>query len=577
MDTKTRRDAATTTVGAGLTAGGADLRRVGVRDAVRRTQPGHYPFWHPTIFRHTKVGRARWATGALLGTAGVTGMGVGMTGLTQDRRRVHKAAKQDHQRNFLTEGFVGTTEAVRNRAENARKPAPLSARLTPAAVGLSTGGLASHAARRLVLSRSSARVRGVGAALAGAGVGVSSMPLTNRVMRHTAPGYQMVAGGGVKRVNSRKQPVRSSKHAQVVETRSGKPGALSGFQARAATVPSDRYAKAAKLSTDYPGYGMSGRQKRAAVYAAGGVPVVGPLTAAGMAGHLAPPEQRRKAAATQYAGAVGGKYTSAAAGALGAAALARKVPAVAQGAEHLAHAARRAKQPGKNFVAGLHPRLVPKQGPQLPGPERAARFAERHGAHSAARATRAAARPFGHSPTAALVGAASAGMAGGYVGGYKAMSMNLNRENRRNAKIGKAQSDTGMSRRQEIEQLRRKRHNAALSTLGASTGAVGTGTYAGSLLSRGPKLKGRLSSISLGTAIAGGGIGSVGGFRSASAARRDIHARERALGARPKESTAKALLPSGAPRIRGYRRSYIGTRRYTNGSTKVFRVRAGVA
>ena len=102
-----------------------------------------------------------------------------------------------------------------------------------------------------------------------------------------------------------------------------------------------------------------------------------------------------------------------------------------------------------------------------------------------------------------------------------------------------------MSRGDEIRQLRRKRHNAALTELGATTGAVGTGTYAGSLLAKNPKLKGKLASVSLGTAIAGGAVGSIGGFRGARVQREDIRRREAQLRVHKHDEKAKVHLAGG--------------------------------
>jgi hypothetical protein len=299
----------------------------------------------------------------------------------------------------------------------------------------------------------------------------------------------------------------------------------------------------------YYGEGMSPREKRARVYAAGAIPgPAGPINAARQAAAMAPPDQRRSAAALQYGGAVGGGWAGGVAGAYGAAHLAGRSDTVRRKSEvyntkinnFKAAATHRAAtkvpgHPGRRLAQRVAERSYAS------GPGRVARttaaVASRPGASGAAgRAVLRAGRPLAAAPAAAALGLVGGKVTGGLTGGYLGYGEALHREQKANRELRKAlRTESGMSRAEEIRQLKRKRHNAALATTSAGIGAGGTLTYAGSLAIKHPATRLRLERASLGTAIAGGGVGAVSGFRGAAAARRDIHARERALQVRPKE------------------------------------------
>lgn len=326
----------------------------------------------------------------------------------------------------------------------------------------------------------------------------------------------------------------------------------------------DRIYKAAD-PMDYPGAHMTSGQKRAAVYAAGGPPIIGDFTSAAMAGHLAPPEQRRRAAATQYLGSNAGSWGGAAAGAYGGAALARKVPAVNRGAQALQGGARSVRQGAADRLPkaiGRHVAPAPAGTP--PKMLRAASVLERRGAQRGARALRAAWKPLSHAPAAAVVGGMAGQIAGGTGSGWAAMSANLRAEQKRNAKLSNGvRKVAGLTHREKVEQYRRKRRNVALSTMTTTAGAVGAGALAlshgGHLPRIGPKLaanKEKIERIGLHTALVGGGLGAVQGAQSIGIQHRDLRGQAKELRL---DEVGKAF------RTPSFRRSSIAMRRGRTG------------
>lgn len=360
------------------------------------------------------------------------------------------------------------------------------------------------------------------------------------------------------RRRARRKPLAPTTAASVVEARSRRPGALSRGAVRRELVPSDLFGKA--LAPDYHGRHMSPRAKRAAVAAAGATPVVGDFAAAATAARLAPPEQRRAAAATQYAGSQGGGLAGAAAGAYGLSRLAHSSPRVSRGTEALNNKINSVKE----RVPG-HARLV-ATGQKLG--DAARRFPKPAGASAgrAGAAARAFKAPIKAAPAAAAVGALVGSTVGAQVGGYAGYGHVLHREQKRNAtlaSVGKAQTlpdGVRLSQRQQAQLRRRKRANAAASTVTGTLGIAAFGALGAKRVRRfSPAVRHHLNSAPTTLGTASLGLGGANSLLGASIQRREA-------------GVKKALVPTRRPT---YGASYLQRRRGPAGVQAV-RISAGV-
>jgi hypothetical protein len=303
--------------------------------------------------------------------------------------------------------------------------------------------------------------------------------------------------------------------------------------------------------------------KRARIYAAGSTPGIGMITAARQAGREAPHSQRHQAAAVQYGGTLGAGV----AGAYGLSHVANHVPAVGRGLARAGAAKDRAVRSGVSRITGG--RIVPgSKGPgRIASVKSVLRGSLEHSAMEhphAARRIAAVAKPLTRAGApVALTGYT----AGKFLGGQGAISYNQ----RRARSIEKAAPL--LSRAEEERQIKRQRHNAALNTVNAAVGGAGVGLYGASLHPKTPaKLKGKFATAAVGTAIASGGLGSIAGFRGASAARHDARTRQARLDhSQATFVKALSLTPLAAPR-----KSYVAQRRLANGARKSYAVRGVV-
>jgi hypothetical protein len=553
-----RQDAATATVGLTGVAGAAAAREHVLREATKRAGVKRKRFPSTVLLRDSRnvVGRGKLRA-AYAGTVGLgTLAGVPAITGTHDLFTRHQVkSASDRTKDFLRDGIVGSGHAISNKGTALRQPVPIQHRATALGVGAGAGAGGALATHRIMdranLLRHSPRSRSAAVAVGATLTGAAAIPATSAVLRHTSRGQYEITPSGVKRTKKRRVP--ASRQAHLVQ--GGQP-APAGFRK--------------DLQRDYPFKTMTRGQKRRRVYAAGAAPIVGSFAAAGMAGKLAPPEQRHKAAATQYAGSVGGKYTGMAAGAYGAAALARRQPKV----KAVAGRVLSRKTQLQNRVAGkIHPRLgtLVAQHSQKTGPGRI-----ETGIHSmsgskrkpVARAGRLLARahaPLKGAGAAALVGAAIGSNVGGQAGGWTGYSHVLNQEAKRNAgparhgtRVKKADSTSGMSRRETVTQLKRKHHNVTLGVVSASTGLAGLGVLGASAL---PHVKastrGKLFRTATGLGIASSGVGGTNALLGAKVARHDIKAQEKVLASKGLRSgnlvavrrkTAKVSWPVPTPR-----------------------------
>lgn len=500
-----RHDTATAAVGLGGVGGGAALREHGISLA-HTAQKRPKRAWPPSRSIVTRgagaKGRVFYAGGSLIGLAATPAAAVGAYNLTHPKGRVTKADNKippPPPRTFINEGVVGATDALNNKIGSLKqRNVSNRARVGAAAGSIGGGSLASLAMHR-VLDHAphavSGRVRAVGTASAGVLGAVAALPLSTKL----AGRHYTVTPAGVRRAKT--APRRATRHRDVN------------------TTPQRREFGKAEVPA-YPGGGLSHKQKRAAVYAAGAAgPVVGDIAAAGMAARLAPPGHRAAAAADQVVGNDGGQLVGAIAGGAAARALAHRSPKVAQGADALREGIGTAKVGAVNMA-----RRAVGAGTAPHGP------ATKPLAHKLAPKLAAAggklARRVG---PAGMVGAAIGGTALGAVGGYAGYGHALKEEDRWK-KVGRQQVakyalPVPSTPREHVEVLRRKQRNAGLSYISSATGAAGVAAGLATLTPLRRKVPGHLipkiERAGLGTALAGGGIGSYNTASNARIARRE--------------------------------------------------------
>jgi hypothetical protein len=181
----------------------------------------------------------------------------------------------------------------------------------------------------------------------------------------------------------------------------------------------------------------------------------------------------------------------------------------------------------------------------------------------------------------AAVGALAGGALGSQLGGQVGYGAALRAEDRYKAKLAKssesarhgsrvskgASTTTGMSRDEELKQIKRKKRTAAVNSL---TSAVGIGSLAALGAAGLPnvpgKVRGQLARGAAGATVVSGGVSSLNGLAGARQARRDLRAREHAL--------SKAL---GIRRAPAMRRGYLRQTRNGAGIIRTTSVRGGLA
>ena len=326
------------------------------------------------------------------------------------------------------------------------------------------------------------------------------------------------------------------------------------------------------------GAGMSRTERRARVTAAGSVPVVGDFAQAGVAASMSPDKYRRRTAVQNYVGGQAGQVAGMGAGTAGALALARRSPGFNRRATAASDGIDRAKSAARRSVG------LPEQGKGIGARvlehERTPAGLKR--AAGAIRATRAG-RAIAANPKVAAVGA----LAGGWVGGQAGQQLTYghimsrdDRYRRKQAQIAK-DANTGMTRREEYQQLRRKQR-AAAATIGTNVASLGaTGALAASFVPRFHHKADALRQASFGIGTVSGGLGAANSLHSSRLQRKELRARRHVL---EQQGVDKALgLPrprlaaTGIRRAPSMRRGFIRQTRMPSGITRVSSVRGGLA
>lgn len=576
--TSRRHDVATGAVGYSLVGTGGVARELGIRRAHaalgrdRNTEPFRPPGL--AVARaikkpHSAKATALYLGGTTLAAAGAPAAAVGTYNLT--RRRVRKA---DHRRTpFLQEGVAGTREAINERATNF-KNAPAKSRGVPYAVG-TVGGLAgsaaTHRALDLVGRARKAPVHGLARAALTAAGGIAGatagVPVGSRMVARRSPGYELTPVG-VRR--KRTMARRPSTQANVVEGRANQPNSSTGYALRSQLVPTSSVHKA--FAENYYGRNMSQRRKRATVLAAGGTPFVGDYAAAAQAARIAPPEQRHSAAALQFGGAKLGGLAGGVAGAYGTAALARHSPAFRQKAEDAQAKIKTTRQSIIDRVPGSqHLPAGPGVGAKL----RRTAMTRVHPRISSA--VLRAAKPLAGVGAAAALGGYAGKTAGGFAGGYAGYGQALNRERTRNAKLSrrpvKKLAGPVMTPREQHQLARKKRIAAVAGTTTGLTGLAAGALEGAKRVKRWAPHHGRLGSIQTGLLATGAGVGGANSLNFAGVLRREARQDDRLHKSMPAGLHVPAPLGVRKPVSR---RSFYAVRRYSNGATNPYRVRATV-
>lgn len=502
---KEKQGYGTAGVGAGLVYSGAQINERGTKAGLRLgghgvtgetgrpKMPGFYALKDSRGQKGTGKARALIGSGNVLRAAGTVGVLTGAAEVHRGRkwRRDNPNNKIIH-KGLIREGLKGNVEATRERLGNLTEKKPVGALAIPTAIGVGAGiGGAQLSHRALDKSRFKATKSRPGlVALGGLAAVGGSTKISNKVLERTHPEYK-VTPAGVQR--KKKAPVRPSSLAAHFDQRAGK----SAF--RRNVVPSD----VRKLDTNYTGYGMDRKKKRAAIYAAGSVPLVGDVAAAKTAASLAPPEQRKSAFRTQLAGNLGGSLAGGAAGGLAAGELARRSPSVQNKLVATGAKVDAAKQRALKPITQHLPQRANK-----PTAQGAAASTWKSKVPGAARLS---ARYPGKVGVAAGVGALGGQILGGQTAGYKATTRNLNREDERNRKIAKAL--VVINQGQKVDQkanratARRKKISGAMSTAG---GAVGTAAFGAMVAAKRPSIalkRPKLADQARDIGLVGGGIG----------------------------------------------------------------------
>lgn len=344
-----------------------------------------------------------------------------------------------------------------------------------------------------------------------------------------------------------------------------------------------------RAGDEYFGQSLSRGQKRARVMGAGAAPLIGDFTAAGAAASMAPPELRKKTAALQFGGSMGGNVVGSAAGAYGLV-HAAKHPSVKAGVDR----ANSAIDAGTNAVRsklGMKPKadkgmlMRVAEHKRTPGP------------------VRGALRPLAKNPKVAALGMLGGGMVGSTAGGWGGYGHALKLEEKRNARrhspnptsrhgsgsraVAKRDARV-LTQEDHRKQARKKKIAANVATFTGVTGTTALGALGGAKLLRVraatkaghvkvphvPKSPAeRLESVQTPLLTAGAGVGGLGSFNFAAIQRKEAKA-EQAQG-----GVKKALVPRvpGIRRAPAMRRAAIRQTRYPGGAIRTSTVRGGLA
>jgi hypothetical protein len=458
---------------------------------------------------------------------------------------------------------------LHQRNKTISQHAPISRQAESYGVGTLTGsaagGLTGLALKKVRL-HGGAKAGLIG--LAGLTTGVATLPAQSKLMRATSHGKYSVTPTGVARTKTK--PARPSTRATRVERRNG------------TEVPS-RLGK----SASYPGSNLSHGQKRALVLAGGTTPLVGDFTAAATAGRMAPPNLRKKTAALQATGSLGGSAVGGAAGAYGGAALVRHVPALHAPAAHIKNTVDTVKH-------GVASRIHPKLGEVVGRRQEAARSgvdtsritrlaAHRHPA--LARVGRAAVRArkplLGVGAVGATLGLAAGQSAGSTIGSsltyghalkledkQRGKRVAKSKDTRHGTRISKLATAPGMSERERHKAARAKEQSAVLSQVGGGLGLAATGSLLGSKVVHNAKLARHLKAAPVPIMALGGSVGAVNAFKYAAIQ----HAEAKKLRA-PQPVVASKAFP--LPRVKSMKGAYLRQTR-TAAGIKTATVRGGL-
>lgn len=527
MSDQRRHDVATAVTGTALVAGGAAARghalslaygKDGAGKPMPRPKGIPKKFFHERKLLHTPHGRGYYLAGT---AAGLAGAGAALTG----GNNLFNGGKRDtsQRKSFFSEGVSGVNDALHQRVDTAKNPAPASLVAGNYGVGLGTAagsaGLAHYGLKRV---RIHPNWKSAAAATAGVAAGVATLPIQSKLTQRASHGKYETTPTGVRR---RLVPTKSS----------------------------------GKNVSKYYGQDMTSGQKRARVMGASGVPIIpfaGDIAAATQAARMAPPELKKKTAALQFGGAQAGGLAGGAAAAYGATALSR----------HAGVAARAKRVSAKvNQTAASHPNLVntaasPKRnldtkiastrGKLGLKPKSTQNPLERVVAHAKTpKLVRGALKPLMHNPKVAVAAGMAGSTLGGQAGGFAGYGHALKLERERNIKSrdnrhGVSKRDITMTAADTHRQAKKKRLQAHLSEVTGGLGITALGALGASKVPgvRGTRAAKHLTGYVTPALTASAGIGGAGSFNFARYTRKEADAQDRSVG--------KAFGMPRVPRIR---------------------------
>ncbi len=517
---------ATGLIGTGLVYGGAQTAERGVQSGLklaglphkegRPAFPGLRAMKETRKLKGAGKARALYAGGNAMRTVGAIGALTGAADVYRGRKWRKDNPNNKIVKGFIREGIKGNVEASREKLGNLTEKKPAGAIAIPTSIGIG-GAWAGSQAVHSTLNRS--RLKGSGkraglTALGGLAGAAASTKVSNEALKRTYPEYKLTPTGVQRR---KTPPVRPSSQAAVYNEKEGR-----GAFRRAIVGKAD----------------LTDRQKRATIYAAGSVPVVGDFAAAGTARRLAPEGQKNKAYATQLTGNLGGSVVGGLAGAAVAGEAARKFPTVNT---KLGSANTWVNDKKKAALKPITDRL-PKREVKPNASGAAASTWRQVKATPGKLVPTAVKNRYGAVGGAVALGGLVGQMAGGQTGGFKATTMNLNREKKMVAKAlieinAKPKYTTTLG--EDKKAIRQRKKLLIANTVGSGIGAAGLGTF---LASRGkvkPATKQTLERATVGLGAVGGGIGSYGGFKRVKVEHGDLRQQEKNYDQRRKDTFGK--------------------------------------
>ena len=626
MNSKDRRATATATFGLAGVGSAAALRHTALERAYAH---GKRPpvLQELKMLRNGTKGRSLYATGMGLGAVATPAAVSGVSSLLNRKKPVAKSQKR---RSFLAEGAEGVRNSIRESSNTVKEPPParlaLANYLGGGAVTALTGAGINHKLKGTKLpGAAKAGIAAMGAVTGGA----ATLPVQSKVMNRFSGGQYETTAHGVRRkktkavrpstqattVNANGVPTPVGKgqlmmagrkpagkvfrsttkgpHGRLIEehhnamwdaqTRNlpSVAQAHQGFIRELESLPTARSRKRALAAggavgtggvvagsqvKKYYGQDMTHAQKRARVAAVTGLPVVSDVAQAGLASRMAPPELRKKTAAQVYGGGQVGGAVGTAAGAYGAAALARRSKEFERGTTKVNDALDSAKNSVRSAV-GLKPRNgKPSVTERL------------HASGKTPKLVKRAVKPLiGHGKVAAVGGLALGGV-GGIAGSQTGYGFALRAEDRHKKKIARSSQSARHgsrvtkgappeveSKRAQAKLRRSKEQSAVMSQAGGAIGLTALGATLGSKVKAlGPKNTKRLAKLPMPMLTGGAGLSGVNAFKYA-----DIQHKEAAA------KVKKGLVPiRRVPRaVRGSLRQ---TRTASTGAIRTSYTRGGV-